>query len=327
MSNWSNTQLTAKGQALDAKVTAGLATLTFTKMKLGSGTETAADIPAMTDLSDPKMILGISSCAVSEGDPTICEVISIASSADVVTSFTVSELGIFATDPDDGEILYAVMLDSVPDVMPNQSVASPVTVTYQVNIMSANAASISAIIDPAGLVSVTTMNAAINAHNTGASSHPITIDDTVAPTSDSAPMPTILNNIATMLKSISGESGWKSVPAKSLAALASSLSTGITVAADGTFSNPTLGITGLMAQNGYICFGPNFGGLILQWGHYVTTNGTCALPISFTSAALVAVNTNNGTNTGANTCCSVNLTTIKLYASSNADHAWIAIGV
>ena len=171
MSNWSNTQLTAKGQALDAKVTAGLATLTFTKMKLGSGTEAAADIPAMTDLADPKMILGISSCAVSEGDPTICEVISIASSADVVTSFTVSELGIFATDPDDGEILYAVMLDGVPDVMPNQSVASPVTVTYQVNIMSANAASISAIIDPAGLVSVSTFNAAINAHNTGSDSH------------------------------------------------------------------------------------------------------------------------------------------------------------
>ena len=32
-----------------------------------------------------------------------------------------------------------------------------------------------------------------------------------------------------------------------------------------TFTVPTLGITGLMAQNGYICLGKLFGGLILQW--------------------------------------------------------------
>ena len=37
MSNWSDTQITAKGRALDAKVTAGATTLVFTKMQLGSG--------------------------------------------------------------------------------------------------------------------------------------------------------------------------------------------------------------------------------------------------------------------------------------------------
>lgn len=171
MSNWSATQLTDKGRALDAKVTAGMASLTFTKMKLGSGIETAADIPSMTDLTAPQLVLGISSCAVSQSDDTICELIAIASSENVQTSFVVRELGVFATDPDDGEILYAVMLDSNPDTMPNHNVASPVTVTYQVNIMSSNASSISAVIDPAGLVSVSTLNAAINTHNTGIDSH------------------------------------------------------------------------------------------------------------------------------------------------------------
>ena len=33
-----------------------------------------------------------------------------------------------------------------------------------------------------------------------------------------------------------------------------------------SFTVPALGITGLMAQNGYICLGKLFGGLILQWG-------------------------------------------------------------
>ncbi len=171
MSNWSATQLTNKGRALDAKVTAGTASLNFTKMKLGSGTETVADIPAMTDLTATELVLGISSCAVSQSDDTICELIAIASSENVQTSFVVRELGVFATDPDDGEILYAVMLDSAPDTMPNHNVTSPVTVTYQVNIMSSNASSISAVIDPAGLVSVSTLNAAINAHDSSAASH------------------------------------------------------------------------------------------------------------------------------------------------------------
>lgn len=167
MSNWSSTQLTDLGRALDAKVTAGTTLLSFTKMKLGSGTETAEDIPSMTDLVSPKLVLGISSCAVSASDDTVCELISVASSSDVEESFVVRELGVFATDPDVGEILYAVMLDSTPDTMPNENVSSPVTVTYQVNIVSANASSITAVIDPAGLVTASVLQA----HNDSISAH------------------------------------------------------------------------------------------------------------------------------------------------------------
>lgn len=44
------------------------------------------------------------------------------------------------------------------------------------------------------------------------------------------------------------------------------LATGADVTWDGKkFTNHRLGITGLMDQNGYICFGPNCGGLIIQW--------------------------------------------------------------
>ena len=34
-----------------------------------------------------------------------------------------------------------------------------------------------------------------------------------------------------------------------------------------------------MDQNGYICFGPNCGGLIIQWGLFFNTNGLS--PITF----------------------------------------------
>jgi hypothetical protein len=79
----------------------------------------------------------------------------------------------------------------------------------------------------------------------------------------------------------------------------SALSTGITVAADGTFSNPTLGISGLMAQNGYICFGKNFGGLILQWGKIIPAAQTFYFPVAFQNSCFAVTNTIFNTDSGS----------------------------
>ena len=55
------------------------------------------------------------------------------------------------------------------------------------------------------------------------------------------------------------------------------------------FTVPALGITGLMAQNGYISLGKLFGGLILQWGT-AKLNNVSTFPISFTQLRkLVAI--------------------------------------
>ena len=177
MSNWSDTQITAKGRALDAKVTAGATTLVFTKMQLGSGIVAAENVDNMEGLDSPRMDLGISSCAVSKADNTICSVVAVASSNNVENSFFIKELGLFATDPDEGEILYAIMFDTEPDRMPNKNVASPVTLTFQVNVMSANAASIKAVIDPAGLISMATLNAVVEAHNNDKNAHGIMLGE------------------------------------------------------------------------------------------------------------------------------------------------------
>lgn len=177
MSNWSDTQITAKGRALDAKVTAGATTLVFTKMQLGSGIVAAENVDNMEGLDSPRMDLGISSCAVSKADNTICSVVAVASSNNVENSFLIKELGLFATDPDEGEILYAIMFDTEPDRMPNKNVASPVTLTFQVNVMSANAASIKAVIDPAGLISMATLNAVVDEHNNDKNAHGIMLDE------------------------------------------------------------------------------------------------------------------------------------------------------
>lgn len=121
----------------------------------------------------------------------------------------------------------------------------------------------------------------------------VTVTDDTSPASDTASLQTMLSYLAYMIKAITGKSDWKSSPAINIATLISQLSTGSDVSWSGSkFTNSKLGISGLMAQNGYIQFGPNFGGLILQWGSSGTPSNylvTVNLPISFTNGAYAAV--------------------------------------
>ena len=124
--------------------------------------------------------------------------------------------------------------------------------------------------------------------------HVLDVDDTVVPTSNHGALAAIMNNVANMLKKIKGDTDWKDNPAISLAAILGNFATNlsVTTAPDtGVFTCASLGITGLMAQNGYICLGKLFGGLILQWGTAtVPTNSgvTVTFPIAFTQACFGA---------------------------------------
>lgn len=126
----------------------------------------------------------------------------------------------------------------------------------------------------------------------------LTVVDSIAPTSNQGPVAEIINGVANMLKQIKGDSDWKTTPVISLASILNSLGTNFEVTTDettGAFSVPALGITGLMAQNGYISLGRLFGGLILQWGYSSAGpftslyTGTFAFPIVFPHNSLSAV--------------------------------------
>ena len=159
MSNWSTHQFTRKGEQLRTKVEAGKCKLTLTKIKIGNGDVTLGEVKDMNDLKSPQLVLGISSCDVSAEDDRICEVVGIASSSNVESAFSVTEMGLYANDPDVGEILYLVGIDTAPDDMPNKNAQSPVTLTYQFELVTSNMANVVAMISPAGLVTVKMLNA------------------------------------------------------------------------------------------------------------------------------------------------------------------------
>ena len=122
----------------------------------------------------------------------------------------------------------------------------------------------------------------------------VTVDDSKKPTSNTTDLTTLLSNLANEIKQSKGTDDWKTAPATNLATLAAlvgNLASGSDVTWEGNkFTNAKLGITGLMEQNGYICFGKNFGGLILQWGNTSLSNdggGWVYFPLRFPNAAYI----------------------------------------
>lgn len=148
MPNWAGGVLTAKGRALQAKVEAGQ-TLELTKMKLGSGTPEPEEIDNLTDLKQPQNIMGISSKNVENN---VCEVTSVILTSNINTPFYAREWGLFANDPDEGEILYMYTTDPNPDYIPDKNSALVISASYALNIAVLNMDNIVVNIDPEGLI-------------------------------------------------------------------------------------------------------------------------------------------------------------------------------
>ncbi|OPG98416.1 hypothetical protein B2I21_08685 [Chryseobacterium mucoviscidosis] len=95
--------LTNKGIALQAKAQAG-AQLHYTKFMIGDGNLGANPIGPLTNLISPKLTLGITSKEMTP--PDRATLMMVVDNQNVTTGFYWRELGLYAQDPDEGEILY-----------------------------------------------------------------------------------------------------------------------------------------------------------------------------------------------------------------------------
>ena len=148
MANWTSGILTNQGRDLQLKVEAG-ANLKITRFKLGDGTETAADAKDLHDLIGTKIAFGITGIERTNG---LCKFTGVVTSSNVAAGFRAREWGLFAEDPDKGEILYMVSLDDRPDYIAAQDAVLNSTFVYALNVDISQATKIEPVIDPAGLV-------------------------------------------------------------------------------------------------------------------------------------------------------------------------------
>ena len=106
------------------------------------------------------MTLGINKITQSGNTVTIELTIS---NSGVKTGFKITEMGLFATDPDAGEIMYVALTDDNPDYMPAEGGSTVVQQEFQLQFTMSNTGSVSATINPNGFLTV--------AHNSDEAAH------------------------------------------------------------------------------------------------------------------------------------------------------------
>ena len=148
MAQFTQAVITQKGLELNAKIQAGVCQAAFTRAAIGNGIWTPAagqTIRGMLylaeDLASEKMTVSFTSITVVQSDKVLLE--SAFNNANVVTRFNITELGLYATDPDEGEILYSISIceEGDADLMPAGTGGS-ITFVYKNYISIWDAASV-----------------------------------------------------------------------------------------------------------------------------------------------------------------------------------------
>ena len=250
MAEWSNATMTDVGAALQAKVNAGKTKLTFTKIKVGSGVN-ATNPLALTDVISSKWE---TTNFVVKLEGKIVSVDTVITNTGVHEAFRMSEIGLFAQDPDKGEILYAYLTDPEPDRMPAESGSVVVSQELTIGMVFSNTGNISLTVNMGALVTREQLTEAVKQHNTDISSHPA---------------------ITAMIAKILGATNWQENPVATLKDIKNLLGQGAIVASK------------LDANAGFVKFANGF---TIQWGIGGTDNqqkSTVTYPIRFSTVFIV----------------------------------------
>lgn len=148
MLTWNPSKLTTKGKALLAKAQAGKCTIKITKAQTGSGQYSSGEaIDTRTSLKTPVQTLPIHSKEIQNGSTLVLKVTITNKTSDtetLSTGYELREFGIFAQDPDEGEILYSIATASVSDYMPayNGVIPSVISMSYYLEVANASSVTI-----------------------------------------------------------------------------------------------------------------------------------------------------------------------------------------
>ena len=165
MAEWSNAIMTDVGAALQAKVNAGRTKLTFTKIKVGSGTN-ATNPLALTNVISSKWE---TTNFVVKQEGKIVSVNTFITNNGITEAFRMSEIGLFAQDPDKGEVLYAYLTDPEPDRMPAGGGSVVVSQELTIGMVFSNTGNVSLTVNMGALVT----RAQLEKHNTDEHAHDI----------------------------------------------------------------------------------------------------------------------------------------------------------
>lgn len=142
-------KLTHKGIALLAKAQAGTCTINLTKAASGAGSYSIGeDIATRTTLKDQRQTFPLTTVTVQNKSNVFVKFIMTnkQDGGNLQAGYYVKEVGIFAQDPDEGEILYAIAIgvENQWDYMPayNDLLPSTITVDFLTEVANADSVTI-----------------------------------------------------------------------------------------------------------------------------------------------------------------------------------------
>lgn len=157
----SGTVLTNKGLALITKLVAASTELQISRVAVGTGrVPSGVDPQTMVDLNEYKMDAQIESYGVSPDQSDVAYIAAQVSSIGVSAGFAVTEAGVFATDPDVGEILYAYLdLTEDPQYIYAETDAISKFAEITFNVLIGSVTKVTAYVSPGALTKKVDFNA------------------------------------------------------------------------------------------------------------------------------------------------------------------------
>ena len=135
-----------------AKLMQGIARCDFTGIKLSSHVYTEDELLELTALDDVKQTAPITEKSVIS--TTAIKIRGAIDNRLIETGYYINTLGVFADDPDEGEILYAVARATVTGWMPPYNGVSVSGVYFEFVVTIGNASQVELAVDPAGYASI-----------------------------------------------------------------------------------------------------------------------------------------------------------------------------
>lgn len=137
--------ITNKGRTLMAKLLSGRATATFTKISISSTVYASGGLAALTALSNVKQT---ATCQAKPNNGATVSVEAAFNNTGLTAGYDVNTIGVYATDPDEGEILYAVATAKQNGYMPADTGVSKTGLTIAFYTEVGNASQVNLTVEP-----------------------------------------------------------------------------------------------------------------------------------------------------------------------------------
>ncbi|MBS7007057.1 phage baseplate protein [Anaerostipes sp.] len=148
MNAWKSAVITKKGQALQDKLIAG-EILKFTKVQTGTGEALVSELEDQTELTGANQIITFQKIEEIDGHIDISVLLE---NTKLLQGYELWQVGIFALDPDEGEILYCLVQAAEAKTIPAASEEPGFSVTWKFHLKNSGKAETQISITPAGLV-------------------------------------------------------------------------------------------------------------------------------------------------------------------------------